>query len=317
MGMDRLSNLPEPIIGRILSLMDAREAVQTSILSKKWKFQWAHAPSYTFNNSSSEEFVANLLNNRKLHNLSRPSFGVNGSTLLPLIRNVFCPYVICCQKEELDDRRKIVETNGHMLVDRISSLPNNLIEHIMRLMDIKSVLQTSILSKRWSNMWTSVHSVNFHRSSFRTQAEFKIFGNKVLERCRSFQKLKLICGDKRGMVKFAETILTDSKLEWVEELETDMLGEIHRSYANRTDWPPGECYFNHVLLLHQLIAFENLSTLKLSSTTVPDSIGTMFESPLEHLILENCVLKGVSGGTSFSIYAPKLVRLTVSYFQGC
>ncbi|KAK3220743.1 hypothetical protein Dsin_014713 [Dipteronia sinensis] len=40
MKTDRLSNLPEPIIFHILSLMDIKSAFRTSLLSNEWKFHW-------------------------------------------------------------------------------------------------------------------------------------------------------------------------------------------------------------------------------------------------------------------------------------
>ncbi|KAI9156405.1 hypothetical protein LWI28_005860 [Acer negundo] len=89
---DRISNFPDSIIHHILSLMDAKYAVQTCILSKKWKFHWAHVPCYTFDCSTSssdvefQDFVANVLNNHQSFNLSRPRFRVSGITMSSLVK---------------------------------------------------------------------------------------------------------------------------------------------------------------------------------------------------------------------------------------
>ncbi|XP_057444870.1 F-box/FBD/LRR-repeat protein At3g14710-like [Lotus japonicus] len=39
-GQDMISNLPDFIIGRILSLLPTKDAVRTSVLSKNWTYKW-------------------------------------------------------------------------------------------------------------------------------------------------------------------------------------------------------------------------------------------------------------------------------------
>ncbi|CAI9105654.1 OLC1v1004632C1 [Oldenlandia corymbosa var. corymbosa] len=58
--VDRISNLPEPIICHILSFLPTKFAVGTSILSKSWQFLWAKVNTLDFNdelllNSDEEE----------------------------------------------------------------------------------------------------------------------------------------------------------------------------------------------------------------------------------------------------------------------
>ncbi|KAJ3675553.1 hypothetical protein LUZ60_004595 [Juncus effusus] len=52
---DRLSNLPDAVLITILSLLKARDGVQTCVLSKRWRNLWAFVPFLDFN---CDDFVA-------------------------------------------------------------------------------------------------------------------------------------------------------------------------------------------------------------------------------------------------------------------
>ena len=39
-GEGTLSKLPEPLVSHILSFLPTKDAVRTSVLSKKWQFRW-------------------------------------------------------------------------------------------------------------------------------------------------------------------------------------------------------------------------------------------------------------------------------------
>ncbi|CAL1373564.1 unnamed protein product [Linum trigynum] len=67
---DRLSSLPEPIIHHILSFLDTKSAVQTSVLSRSWRSAWKHVPAldldqYSFQHYSSfHRYVGKVLSLR-------------------------------------------------------------------------------------------------------------------------------------------------------------------------------------------------------------------------------------------------------------
>ncbi|KAL8466528.1 hypothetical protein ACS0TY_035559 [Phlomoides rotata] len=46
-------------------------------------------------------------------------------------------------------------------VDRLSELPQSLIHHILSFLPMTDVVSTTILSKRWNNLWTTVPCLNF------------------------------------------------------------------------------------------------------------------------------------------------------------
>ncbi|CAN0842171.1 Putative F-box/LRR-repeat protein At3g18150 [Linum grandiflorum] len=47
---DRLSNLPDAVLHHILSFLDTRIAVQTSVLSRSWRCAWKYVPVLNFTN---------------------------------------------------------------------------------------------------------------------------------------------------------------------------------------------------------------------------------------------------------------------------
>ncbi|CAJ2639866.1 unnamed protein product [Trifolium pratense] len=100
---DRLSNLPDFVLLYILSFVeDTKRAVQTCILSKRWKDIWKHLPSLTLNSlgfsnhKNFTKFVSRILSLREastslhsldfqLHGISVPYNGIRESRLLKRI----------------------------------------------------------------------------------------------------------------------------------------------------------------------------------------------------------------------------------------
>ncbi|KAL8485542.1 hypothetical protein ACS0TY_027728 [Phlomoides rotata] len=61
--------------------------------------------------------------------------------------------------------------------DRISELRDAILLHILCSINIKEAVQTSILSKRWKNLWTSMPDLNFNFRSMAIQTGVHIDGN--------------------------------------------------------------------------------------------------------------------------------------------
>ncbi|KAJ4841276.1 hypothetical protein Tsubulata_048378, partial [Turnera subulata] len=73
-----------------------------------------------------------------------------------------------------------------LLPDRLSNLSDDILLHILAsLNDTKYAVQTSVLSKRWRLLWTSLEELHFHRESFYRDSSFHNFVRAVLtdQRC--------------------------------------------------------------------------------------------------------------------------------------
>ena len=102
-------------------------------------------------------------------------------------------------------RRKLKEkpaTRATKSVDRISSLPDSLLCHILSFLPTRTAMSTSILSRRWRHVWEHLQVFNFYDSSAlehkfpsEEDAKFIAFVNAVLTLCRirHIQKFRLSC----------------------------------------------------------------------------------------------------------------------------
>ncbi|CAI0555107.1 unnamed protein product [Linum tenue] len=64
--------------------------------------------------------------------------------------------------------------------DRLISLPDVVLHRILSLLDTKSVVQTSVLSRLWRNTWKDVSVLKFHSDSFKQYSSFQTYVDKVL-----------------------------------------------------------------------------------------------------------------------------------------
>ncbi|KAK2647302.1 hypothetical protein Ddye_014791 [Dipteronia dyeriana] len=124
---DRLSNLPHPIIHHILSLMDTRYVVHTSLLSKEWRYHWVHIHSLNFdfttfiNFTSFKNFVLNILQHRKPSTLIGLRFHLNGMRSAHLVRKI-SSYALSHGVEELETNAIIANTFPARLFECLKTL---------------------------------------------------------------------------------------------------------------------------------------------------------------------------------------------------
>lgn len=107
----------------------------------------------------------------------------------------------CVPKHSRESRVTIVtydnmnrRRHSTMNNDRISSLPDSLISHILSFLPTKDVVSTSILSKRWKSLWPSITTLDFNDeahapSNYQRYMVFVQFVYKILV-SRDFQPIK-------------------------------------------------------------------------------------------------------------------------------
>lgn len=79
------------------------------------------------------------------------------------------------------DSKKVAVAGGK---DRFEDLPEHVLELLLSFLDARDVVRTSVLARRWRDLWKSVPVLRFRPSSkFGCAENFNNFVNKVLE-CR-------------------------------------------------------------------------------------------------------------------------------------
>jgi hypothetical protein len=101
-NQDRLSDLPESVILHILSFLNIKHAVQTCVLSTRWKHHWKHIPTLILHSSRFStkkhfaKFVSKILTLRNsstaLHTLDVERDGIMEPKLLKKILNYVCSH---------------------------------------------------------------------------------------------------------------------------------------------------------------------------------------------------------------------------------
>ncbi|XP_057772063.1 putative FBD-associated F-box protein At3g50710 [Salvia miltiorrhiza] len=88
-------------------------------------------------------------------------------------------------RDRLSEEANIGELHDR---DRFSELPNSLIIEIFSLLDIKDVVRTSLVSKRWENLWYTIPCLDLleQTPSFISSVVSLWKGPKILKFCLSF-----------------------------------------------------------------------------------------------------------------------------------
>ncbi|XP_022734037.1 F-box/LRR-repeat protein At4g14103-like [Durio zibethinus] len=111
---DFISKLPNDVVAHILSYLNTKEAVQTAVLSRRWRYLWTYIHSLNFNdfhiremegrNQVFMDFVDRVLGLRGSRNIQTFTLGFydfrRQNDLLRV--NAWINYALCCNVKELD-----------------------------------------------------------------------------------------------------------------------------------------------------------------------------------------------------------------------
>lgn len=208
--------------------------------------------------------------------------------------------------------------------DYISNLPDPLIHHIYSFMDMKSVVQTTILSTRWNHLWKSTPTLNFHLDYTTLKQNpryFKYFVDQVF-RLREACKITKLSLSSLQEIKTADisTWLYAAKTRNVEEvhlfsifyrddhleLREDLFTSVHKLSLQRRPLPSWAC------------SSKLMTSLKLVSVRFPDgdSNGHLnFSCPvLENLVMTFC---GITHLKMLTVSTPLLNNLELNTAITC
>ncbi|XP_027335996.1 putative F-box/FBD/LRR-repeat protein At4g13965 [Abrus precatorius] len=110
--------------------------------------------------------------------------------------------------------------------DRFGDMPDCLIHHILSFMETKDAIRTSVLSKRWRYIWTSVPCLNFSSKSFTRLVDFKKFVQWVLSH-RDSSHVQLLVYNRFGVDYATDQYLLNKVIEYaashgVEEIKINL-----------------------------------------------------------------------------------------------
>ncbi|KAF5729026.1 F-box/LRR-repeat protein [Tripterygium wilfordii] len=213
------------------------------------------------------------------------------------------------ERQDVDDSAK-----------SLSKFPDVVLQHILSFLPTKDAIRTSVLSKRWEYLWTSIPNLEFndHKANRATFMDFVDRG--IALRKTDIKDFSLTCdvlGDESRIRRWVsaavrydvQTFCTDlSKCKESFELPQCLfncasLRELHLSVSCTLKLPPSVC-------------FSTLKILSLHSITFPDDHFTqkLFSGcpMLEDLWLHECNWVNVK---IVSIYAPRLLKLSISEME--
>lgn len=215
------------------------------------------------------------------------------------------------RSEELDAWRKFHSVDKNE-PDRLSSLPDALVQNILSLVDTKSAVQTCVLSKRWQRQWTYVHSLDFDERSFSRCIDFKEFVSNVLQHRESTKVRKLKFSSSTIRVNLVRTVFQYAISHGVEEIEANILDKFPGSISEwKTDLYQCQTLKNiscrGTMMGISLGKFVALKSLRLKDTRIRCESDVFRDCYLlETLVVENCS----RSGKFIQISAPNMISLT-------
>ncbi|XP_015073035.1 F-box protein At5g03100-like [Solanum pennellii] len=246
----------------------------------------------------------------------------------------------------LSKKRKI---ENETLEDCISGLPDGFLIQMLSLLPTKDAVASSLLSKRWRNLWTPIHSFYFSNANYIDVRKFKSFVDNALIHSTSTEIKKFVL-DLRTILWQPELWRSGSKIsQWIDFAvgkEVQDVAIYAQPYSSHFSYElPLSMYTCSSLITLTLtnwvfhkrlnIAWNSLKSLTLHSTSLDDddivkllsscpALEAMelssceklrslkITSNLKRLTLSNHLLPDVQGNEVLEIDAPHLKHLDIS-----
>jgi hypothetical protein len=208
--------------------------------------------------------------------------------------------------------------------DRISTLPNVLLHHILSFVDAVQVVQTCVLSKRWMNVWKSHPYLDFNFETFSSLINSDYYDDEV-NNFTDFIYHVLVRRHNLKAVKISLDILRDTRCSLVESLiYYAVKHHVEEISVNTAHWDMPivlpRCFFDCESLrslklkvdggiaLPKSLGLQSLKTLHLGGARNFD--GKIFSTcpNLENLKIEDIYLNTIE---NFNIHALNLKSLEI------
>lgn len=182
-------------------------------------------------------------------------------------------------------------------IDRISDLPDNILLHILSFTSTKEAIRTSLLSKRWKDLWIFLPDVDLQRSCLELESSFTVLVSKALFH-RDTSHLRKFC------LELNFDVSLDLFKDWisaaiehnVQVLDLNLCGG--QSFVLPPSFFTSKSLCNlklsmlHTLEIPSQICFISLKCLTLSRVTFRDDESTQLLFSgfpiLEELVLHDC-----------------------------
>ncbi|KAL3632764.1 hypothetical protein CASFOL_025748 [Castilleja foliolosa] len=296
-----LSQLPQPILHHILSLLPQKDAVQTSVLSKSWRYLWHGRLNVEFRDNcfarknESWSFLDNTLQRYLDQNLSLQKFLVDIDHFdvdLVLLQK-WVPMAIMN-----------MGVKSLTLIFRCNTRGKNFSLPLV-VFQSESLVE---LNLQWHNLYTLRSTDYVMLNNLRTLRLFGVYitdevFEKILSGCPLIENLDLFMCTGMKSIKLPKlcnikNFSCTSLYEIIIEIENPQTLESVRIRNNYRDW----------FLHHRNTHFTHLKSLKLYTVRLPEKFDNFlsFFPCINELILDSCfVLK------EFRISSSSIKRLTV------
>ncbi|CDY29185.1 BnaA06g25720D [Brassica napus] len=199
---------------------------------------------------------------------------------------------------------------GAEKMDRIGSLPEEVLSHILSFLTTKEAAITSILSKRWRNLFTLVPNLDIDDSVFLNPEEGKRERDGILQSFMDFvDRVLALQGDtpiKKFSLKCKTGIDTDRVNRWI---RTNTFLPMLKTLSFESKW---------ILLCDDLevflSAFPLLEEFYMADIEWPETDESVSSQSLRKLTIYACGFEDFQNPMSISFDTPKLVYLEYSDF---